>query len=147
MKIRLLGIRNKSLPGFTLLESVLVLAIAVMVVSLGVTTLGSYRQELEFNNTCKRVATAVDQAVIYAALKHKPVELQPLNNSLRIRRGPKKEFINFNSDTKVYVSDSIKLIGISTISPGTFVIYDNHNHRRTYTVQMNWGRVVAKDED
>lgn len=132
------------LGGFTLVEMIVCLAIALSLVMLGTVEITSYREQLILNNTTKEVKSSIEQAARFSIIKHEAVTMMYEPQTKKI------VFIGSGFSQQIQIAPTITVFGLhgrtvitanGTLAPQTITIDDGH-HSQKIKIQMQWGRAI-----
>ena len=127
--------RNK-LAGFSLLEVIITLGVCCGILLIGSLQLKRYQEKLIFDNTVKRVTTALDQTSRYSTIKEVTIGVSYLARSNQIL------FSGGKYHKSIPVDQNIKITGLTGYSkPGT-VTFSGYGMEKSLKYQMLWGRVA-----
>jgi Tfp pilus assembly protein FimT len=131
--------------AFTLVESVVVLAIAIMLVAWPAVALHEYRERMAFNQTIETVTSEIEYAKRYAILKRQTVKITnlPLEHKLLIvypRRGFKHIPFDKSVNVRLGRENSFLIRGAGTTAPRTLA-FEQNGRRKLVTMQLEWGKM------
>lgn len=131
--------------AFTLVESVVVLAIAVMLVTWPAVALSDYHDRLAFNQTIANVTSEIEYAKRYAILKKQTVKVSnlPADHCLLLSY-PGYGFYQLKLDPSVKVqlgqNNTFLIRSGGTMAPRTISFQQGERSKRI-TMQLEWGKI------
>lgn len=148
MMVRLLIMKShrKTSPAFSVIETVIVLAITCAMVSLGSLNLREYQRQLIFENTVREIRAAFEQATRVSILTKRATDITYFAESSTITfTGNKyRRRLTIDSEIKVSGLDNFSISGEGTVNPRTLTFSDGKRKERL-KVQMTWGRSVNEN--
>ena len=132
-----------NLKGFTLVEMVVTLTIAIIITGIGAIELNAYKEKLILENTVGEIRSAVEQAARVSATSKQTCVIRYFPNTKKI------EFVGENYFKSLKISQSIHVYNLSilristtgSMAPHTITISDDKNTRKI-KLQMTWGRAI-----
>ncbi|MCI1290241.1 MAG: type II secretion system GspH family protein [Lactobacillus sp.] len=131
--------------AFSLVESIVVLAIAALLVTWPAVNLQQYRQRMAFNRTIETVTSEIEYAKRYAILKEQTVKITnlPLKHELLVVY-PGRGFKHVPFDKSVNVQmgrqNTFSIRGAGTTAPRTLG-FEQNGKRKLVTMQLEWGKI------
>lgn len=134
--------RNK-LAGFSLLEVIITLGVCCGILLIGSLQLKRYQEKLIFDNTVKRVMTALDQTSRYSTIKEVTIGVSYLarSNQILFSGGKYHKSIPVDQNIKITGLDHFKFNLTGYSKPGT-VTFSGYGMEKSLKYQMLWGRVA-----
>lgn len=131
------------LKAFTVLETMITLAVSCMLILIGSLKMSSYENQLLLLNTERQVKTAIEQAARVSTINHEKISVIYFD---------KDSYIQFRGQSytrKLNVNEKIKMSGLSnfnisssgSMNPRT-ITFSNGNNVKVLKLQMMWGRAV-----
>ncbi|MDF7683462.1 prepilin-type N-terminal cleavage/methylation domain-containing protein [Lactobacillus sp. ESL0679] len=132
--------------GFTLVEMVVCLVIALSLVMLGTVEISAYRQQIVLNNTTKEVKSSIEQAARYSTIKHESVTIvyQPDTKILTFKGDNFSQNIQIASTITIYGFKKTTLITNNGILAPKTITIDDGRHSQKIKLQMLWGRAIEE---
>lgn len=134
--------KNKA---FSLVESVVVLAIAILLISWPAVNLGQYQERMAFNRTIDSVTSEIEYAKRYAVLKQQTVKITNLpvkHELLVIYPGRGFRHVPFDKSVNVQLGrdNTFSIRGAGTTAPRT-LSFEQNGRRKLVTMQLEWGKI------
>ena len=132
-----------NLKGFTLVEMVVTLAIAIIITGIGAIELNAYKEKLILENTVGEIRSGVEQAARVSATSKQACVVRYFPDLKEI------EFVGDNYFKSLKISQSIHVYNLSNLqisttgsmAPHTITISNDKNTRKI-KLQMTWGRAI-----
>ena len=132
-----------NLKGFTLVEMVVTLAIAIIITGIGAIELNAYKEKLILENTVGEIRSAVEQAARVSATSKQACVVRYFPDLKEI------EFVGDNYFKSLKISQPIHVYNLSNLqisttgsmAPHTITISNDKNTRKI-KLQMTWGRAI-----
>lgn len=133
--------------GFTLIEAILTLLIFSGLVAIGAFQIKDYQRQTEEKLALKKFEAKWNQMLTTAYLKNIPCRANFDEDSITFEYGDKLKTMMMLPGTLVNKSkNDIRINSDAQTGPQSIRFYtDNLTKKHFYTVQMNWGVLVAKD--
>lgn len=136
-------LNKANLKGFTIIEVVITLTIAIIITGTGAIELNAYKEKLILENTVAEIRSAVEQAARVSATSKKACVIRYFPNAKEI------EFVGENYFKSIKISQPIHVYNLSilristtgSMAPHTITISDDKNARKI-KLQMTWGRAI-----
>lgn len=134
---------NKKLAGFTLVEAMVTLIIAISLVLLGTIQLATYNEKLLLDNTTREVKSSIEQAARISTIRHQPAVIRYYAsiNKLTIWGNGYSRTLNIDKHIKIYNLSTINLSANGSMPAHTVKITDQKN-TKIIKLQMTWGRAI-----
>lgn len=135
--------QQNKLDAFTVLETVITLAISCMLIFIGSLKMESYENQLVLVNTEKQVKTAIEQAARVAIVKHDQITVMYMESSSFLSFKSSKCNRRLKIDKRVKLSSPInfQISNKGSLSPRTINIYNKKDSKKL-KLQMMWGRAI-----
>lgn len=135
--------RRIKCSGFTILESVLTLAVSCMLIMIGSVRMDSYENHLVLVNTERQVKTAIEQVARISTIKHERINVAYFEDQSYIqfkgnsytRKLTLDKRVKLSGTTRFYISDN------GSMSPRT-ITFSNGKNTKNLKLQMMWGRAI-----
>lgn len=135
--------QQNKLDAFTVLETVITLAISCMLIFIGSLKMESYENQLILVNTEKQVKTAIEQVARISIVQHESISVMYLPDSSYLqfkgRKFSKKVIIN--SKIKLTNPTNFQISSKGAIAPRT-ITFTNGKDIKKLKLQMMWGRAI-----
>lgn len=136
-------LNKANLKGFTIIEVIITLTIAIIITGIGAIELKAYKEKLILENTVAEIRSAVEQAARVSATSKKACVIRYFPKAKEI------EFVGENYFKSIKISQPIHVYNLSilristtgSMAPHTITISDDKNARKI-KLQMTWGRAI-----
>ena len=136
-------LNKANLKGFTIIEVVITLTIAIIITGIGAIELKAYKEKLILENTVAEIRSAVEQAARVSATNKKACVIKYFPDLKEI------EFVGDNYFKSLKISQPIHVYNLSNLristtgsmAPHTITISNDKNARKI-KLQMTWGRAI-----
>lgn len=136
-------LNKANLKGFTIIEVVITLTIAIIITGIGAIELKAYKEKLILENTVAEIRSAVEQAARVSATSKQTCVIRYFPKAKEI------EFVGENYFKSIKISQPIHVYNLSilristtgSMAPHTITISDDKNARKI-KLQMTWGRAI-----
>lgn len=134
--------RNKC-KGFSVLETVITLAISCMLIMIGSLKMSSYENHLVLVNTERQVKTMIEQAARISTIKHERISVIYFAKQSVIQFKGNSYTRKLNLDKRVRLSgaNNFYISSNGSMKPRT-ITFSNNKNSRTLKLQMMWGRAI-----
>lgn len=135
----------KKTRGFTLIETVVTLAVVCLLVLMPTLYVKNIKEQVVLDNSTRQVKTTINKYLHLATVKKKSYFLSYFDNnsSIQIKEPHKVSQVYLDKHIKVYNFDNLYISNRGTISPRTITI-KNGKKEKKIKIQMTWGRMVEE---
>lgn len=143
--------RNKplSLKAFTLVETMVTLAIFCLIFTLPTVNLKSYQDTIRIHNTRRQFKAIIENYSRIAVLKNRPYTIQnsPQEHYISVSYGDWRKYYEYDKNVKVSIPNGNKM---RISKEGRFaplgISFSSNDKKENLNIQMLWGRLIdAKD--
>lgn len=136
----------RRIKGFTLIESLIALAIFCSLFFVGSLQLESYREKIIFEKSVQEFEMALSQACRRAAINHEQVTVNfhPTDNELRIVGTTYHRSLYFDQAISLSIFNDYQISASGSAPPKTFKISSKEKSKKI-KMQMSWGRMIIDD--
>lgn len=133
----------QKIKGFTILESVITLAVSCMLILIGSLKMDSYEEQLLLINTERQVRTAIEQAARVSTIKHERISVwyYAKQSYLQFRGNSYSRRLDIDKKIKISGLSNFFISSTGSMSPRTITFSSDKNVKQL-KLQMMWGRTV-----
>lgn len=143
MSLKMAKYQKTRPSGFTLIETVVVLSISILIISLSALELKPINERIDFENTVHLFKTNYYFAQKIGAIKQQGSTINLTTNSIRFRsNGVNFREVKFPSNMKIIGLNKFTTIPSTGFSGPKTIIFRKGNLKTTLKVQMMWGRII-----
>ena len=136
-------LNRANLKGFTIVEMVITLSIAIIITGIGAIELNTYKEKLILENTVGEIRSAVEQAARVSATSKQTCVIRYFPNTKEIEFAGENYFksLKISQPIHVYNLSNLQISTTGSMAPHTITISDDKNTRKI-KLQMTWGRAI-----
>lgn len=132
--------------GFSLVEAILALLIFSALISIGAYHIKDYQRQTEEKVALKQFEAKWNQALTTTYLKKVPGEISFDDRKIHFTIGSKRDVLLLPRTLKAKFHETLNINNNGTTGPQTICFEANNGKTQYfYTVQMNWGVLIAKN--